>query len=83
MSGSHMSLKVVPSGKSLSTPLGEFTMFERTPEYCASLDHLRVPLSAMTVKVFLILEPSASTGWIIALERPRMRFIVAADKGKD
>lgn len=57
-------------------------MFERTPEYCASLDHFRMPLSAMTVKVFLILEPSASTGWMIALERSRMRFIVAANKGK-
>ena len=79
---SHMSLKVIPPGKSLSSPLGELAMLDRTPKYCASLDHLRMLLFAVTVKVLLILEPYAITGWMIAPERSRMRFIVAASKGK-
>jgi len=69
---SHMALEVVPSGKSPSSPLGELAIFDRTPEYCAGLDHLQMSLSAVTVKVFLIFEPSASTGLMITLERSRM-----------
>jgi hypothetical protein len=77
-----MTLKIIPSGKSLSSPLGELAMFNRTPEYCAGLDHLRMLLSAVTVKVLLVHELSAITGWMIAPERSRMRFIVTASKGK-
>jgi hypothetical protein len=56
-------------------------MLNGTPEYCNVLNGLWMPLSAMTVEVFLICS-YACTGWIIALEWLRVRFNVTTKKGE-
>jgi len=61
-----VSLKVISSFDSLSSPLGELAILERTPE--SMLRAVGVSIYVMTPEIFLVRKPFARAGWNVTLE---------------
>jgi len=71
-----VSLIIISSCESLSSPLRELAVLERTPESITTPDIIGVYVSTMTTEIFFVPKPSTEARWNITFERQRVGFAV-------